>query len=194
MIPNIVWLPSITITKSQHENFTIIFLSRIHPKKGIDLLMEAISLLSSKPVLQIAGSGEEKYIQKLKQKANDLGIANNVQWLGWQDRDEKFSTLMKADLFALTSYNENFGNVVIEALHSGVPVLVSENTGLSEFVLKQNAGWVCHPQVHHIKLKLEEAMADQEKRNMISRTAPLKVYQYFSEEKLVPEYIRQYQS
>jgi len=194
MIPNIVTLPSINISKPQHTHFTIIFLSRIHPKKGIEILMEAISLIHDKPILQIAGSGEEKYIQKLKQKANDLGIAKHVEWLGWQDRDEKFSTLMKADLFALTSYNENFGNVVIEALHSGVPVLVSENTGLSDFVGTQNLGWVCLPTVTDIKSKLEEAIHNKSKREEISKSAPLKIHDYFSEKRLIPEYVTRYQS
>ena len=67
----------------------------------------------------------------------------SIQWLGWQDREEKFVTLMQADLFVLTSYNENFANAVIEALHAGTPVLISGEVGVSSFVKKHDLGWIC---------------------------------------------------
>jgi glycosyltransferase involved in cell wall biosynthesis len=194
MIPNIVWLPKLTICKQANSVFTIIFLSRIHRKKGIELLMQAISGMQIKPLLKLAGSGEEKYIQQLKQEAKTLGIHENIEWLGWQGRDEKFTAMMHADLFALTSYNENFGNVVIEALHAGTPVLISNTTGLSRFVKEHQLGWVCTPEADHIRSALEAAIADSTARDNITRTAPSMVAGYFSEEKLIPEYIRYYQT
>jgi glycosyltransferase involved in cell wall biosynthesis len=193
-IPNIVWLPPLNISKQPNKNFTIIFLSRIHPKKGIELLMKAISRMDEKPVLQIAGTGEEKYIEKLKQKAKDLDIAEHIQWLGWQDREEKFETLMQADLFALTSYNENFGNVVIEALHAGTPVLISDKIGLCNFVKDHKFGWICKPDIKQIQSKLSAAIKDTAARNDIGKSAPLIMQGCFSEEKLIPEYLARYQS
>jgi glycosyltransferase involved in cell wall biosynthesis len=194
MVPNIVWLPDLNISKQPNKNFTVIFLSRIHPKKGIELLMKAISRMDERPVLQIAGTGEEKYIQKLKQKAKDMGIAEHIQWLGWQDRDEKFETLMQADLFALTSYNENFGNVVIEALHVGTPVLISDKIGLCTFVKDHEFGWICKPDIKQIQSKLTAAIRDTATRNDIGKSAPLIMQHCFSEEKLIPEYLTHYQS
>lgn len=194
MIPNIVWLPELDITKDPNSAFTIIFLSRIHPKKGIELLMKAIGSMPVKPLLKIAGSGEEKYIQQLRQRAKELNIEENIEWLGWQGREEKFAAMMGADLFALTSYNENFGNVVIEALHAGTPVLISDTTGLSRFVKEQQLGWVCTPEVGAIRSALEAAIADKAGCDAITRTAPSMISGYFSEEKLIPEYIRYYQS
>jgi glycosyltransferase involved in cell wall biosynthesis len=192
MIHNIVWLPVLNISKQVNERFTIIFLSRIHPKKGIELLMEAISSMPIKPILKIAGSGDERYLQQLKQKAKELRISDNIEWLGWQGREEKFTAMMHADLFALTSYNENFGNVVIEALHAGTPVLISDTTGLSRFVKEQQLGWLCRPDVKDIQLKLEDAVAGVAMRDKITAAAPLMISDFFSEDKLVPEYIRHY--
>jgi len=194
IIPNIVWLPQIIVSKPSNKDFSIVFLSRIHPKKGIELLMKAISLIHPNPILKIAGTGDDKYLQKLKRKAKNLGIENNIEWLGWQNRDEKFEVLMQADLFALTSYNENFGNVVIESLHAGTPVLVSQQTGLSKFIAEHNYGWVCDTNVNDIHKKIRTAIADKETREKISKCASLNIYKYFSEDKLIPEYLKHYQA
>jgi glycosyltransferase involved in cell wall biosynthesis len=193
MIPNIVWLPPLHISKSHNKIFTIIFLSRIHPKKGIELLMEAVSGINTPLIIKIAGSGEDKYIATLKRKAKALGIAENVHWLGWQNREKKFAELMQADLFALTSYNENFGNVVVEALYAGTPVLVSDETGLSDFVAVHKLGWVCKPRVKDIQSTLREAIKDKLKREEISKHAVLIIQRHFSEKEIIPQYIRHYQ-
>jgi glycosyltransferase involved in cell wall biosynthesis len=194
IIPNIMWLPELKICKHPNQVFTIIYMSRIHPKKGIELLLEAINLMPVKPLLKIAGTGDDNYIKELQQKAEDLGIAANVQWLGWQNRKEKFATLMQADLFALTSYNENFANAVIEALHVGTPVLISGDVGVSSFVKEHDLGWICETTVSSIQLKLEEAMADTERRKRINTCGPVMVRNFLSEEKLVKEYLVQYSS
>ncbi len=88
-------------------------------------------------ILKIAGDGEEAYINELKQKIAALGIEHKVEWLGWKNREDKFRELMQADLFVLVSHNENFANVVIESLHVGTPVLVSDKVGLAKFVQKK---------------------------------------------------------
>ncbi|MBS1745631.1 MAG: glycosyltransferase [Bacteroidetes bacterium] len=191
-IPNIVWLPAEHIEKKINDRFTIIFLSRIHPKKGIELLLEAISRLQVKPFLRIAGDGDDNYISELKSKTIFFGIENDVEWIGWQNREEKFHVLAQADLFALTSYNENFGNTVIESLYVGTPVLISDVTGLSDFVKENDLGWVCSTVVEDITLKIHEAMQDKMKRKTICKNAPAIVAEHFSEEKLIPEYIRHY--
>lgn len=194
MIPNIVWLPPLHISKTPNKIFTIIFLSRIHPKKGIELLMEAISGMNIELVLKIAGSGDDNYLQQLKLKATNLNISGMVEWLGWQDREQKFAALMQADLFVLTSYNENFGNVVVESLHAGTPVLISDKTGLSDFVTGNKLGWICRPTVKDIAVQLRDAINNKPMREEISKRAALIIRGYFSEERLVPEYLRQYQS
>ncbi len=192
MLPNIIWLPEINIEKHGNKIFTLIFLSRIHPKKGIELLMEAISKLTIKVCLQVVGTGEKQYIKNLKRKAKELHIEDQVDWFGWKSRDEKFEILMQADLFALTSYNENFANVVVESLHVGTPVLLSSNVGLSTFIATHNLGWICSLEPEDIAEKIESAILDTEMRKTIHTHAPAIVKKYFSENRLIPEYLYNY--
>lgn len=189
---NIVWLPEIIIRKKAHDKFCILFLSRIHPKKGIELLMESLSKTEHPFTLQIAGDGDEKYILSLRQKAKCLGIEDRVEWLGWMNREEKFTTLMNADLLALTSYNENFANVVVEALHAGTPVLLSTEVGLSKFIAEKNLGWICTTDPIDIKEKLQQAIDNPECRHQMSKASHVIVKEQLSGEVLITEYIENY--
>ncbi len=194
VVPNVIHLPDLQTSKKQNGLFTILFLSRIHPKKGIELLMEAVSKLTTSVCLLIAGTGEQDYINRLKKKAKKLHMEDRMKWLGWKSREEKFDTLMEADLFALTSYNENFANVVIEALHVGTPVLLSAKVGLSKFVAAQNLGWICSLAPGDIAEKIDAAIQNPEKRERILQSAPSIVQEYFSPETLIPQYLQLYNS
>lgn len=194
VIPNIIFLPELEILKKRNHPFSILFLSRIHPKKGIELLMEAISKLKTSVCLLIAGTGEEKYIESLKLKAESLHIKDKIMWLGWKDREEKFEVLMQADMFALTSYNENFANVVIESLHAGTPVLLSAEVGLSKFVVEHDLGWVCSLKPEDIAEKIEIAITEVEKRKRINNCGSAIIRKYFSAETLIPQYLQLYTS
>ena len=120
----------------------MIFLSRIHPKKGLETLFEALSSVDFSWRLQIVGEGEESYVSLLKNLAREYSITDRIDWLGWRNGSEKFQLLADADLFVLPSQNENFANVVLESLAVGTPVILSDQVGLSEYVIKQNFGWV----------------------------------------------------
>ena len=188
LVSNLIWLPELHRQSTGNEVFTLLFLSRIHPKKGIELLMDAVAMMNRDVRLIIAGSGEEQYMHALKKKAAALGIAGRIEWPGWLNRSEKFKALMEADLFVLTSYNENFANVVIEALHAGTPVLLSEGVGLRKFVEENDLGWITKPEPAAIKKNLENAIADAEKRARISAAAPCIVQKHFSPDTLIPQY------
>lgn len=194
LVPNLIWLPGLSRRKIKNEVFTLLCLSRIHPKKGIELLMEAIAMMGKNICLIIAGSGDEQYTRELKEKSVTSGIANKIRWSGWLNRGEKFEALMQADLFALTSYNENFANVVIEALHVGTPVLLSEGVGLSRFVEENDLGWITKPEPVAIKNALEKAIANDEKRARINEIAPCIIQKNFSPSILIPQYQALYSS
>ncbi len=193
-LPNILSLPDLEIVKTDNEIFTLIFLSRVHPKKGLELLFEAIQNFPFKILLRIVGSGEESYSKELKAKAEKLNITDKIEWVGWKNRDEKFVDLMRADLFVLTSFNENFANVVIESLHVGTPVLISEQVGLSSFVRRENLGWVSSLNVESIKTNLIRAFNDVNKRKNINEIGRTKIQQSFSEKVLIQKYVENYQS
>ncbi|MEZ0485100.1 XrtY-associated glycosyltransferase XYAG1 [Fibrella aquatica] len=192
LLPNLIKLPELTPPRSGNEIFTLVFLSRIHPKKGLELLFEAISLLKISIRLRIAGSGEESYIQDLKKIASSLHIDSSIEWLGWMDKTQKFVELANADLFVLTSFNENFANVVIESLYVGTPVLLSENIGLAGFVNKTDLGWVSELNVNSIVKTLETAVLDVAKRDLINKTGKSKITECFSEKIIATAYLEEY--
>ena len=192
LTPNILKLPGKQIPKESNPIFTMLFLSRIHPKKGLELLFEAVSQLDVELKLKIAGKGDENYIQELKSLVSRLGISQKVDWIGWKSRDEKFIELANADLFVLTSYNENFANVVIESLSVGTPVFISNKVGLSDYIIANNLGWVTELNTDSIVSALKTAIADRKKRELIALNGRNNIFSTFSEEILVKNYIDNY--
>lgn len=193
MIPNLITLPLIPIEKITNEVFTLLFLSRIHPKKGIEFLIEVLPSINN-IVLKIAGSGDEDYIAGLKQKIKALGVEKKVIWLGWKSRTEKFIELMNADLFVLISHNENFANSVVEALHMGTPVLISDMVGLAPFVKEEKVGWITTINSTEVANKLQLIMIEKTERQRIQQESRSVVDNAFSEKQLIGQYIEQYEA
>jgi glycosyltransferase involved in cell wall biosynthesis len=192
-LPNILSLPDATIIpRDENAIFTLLFLSRIHPKKGIEILFHAISRLPFDVKIKIAGNGEDDYIQELKDLAVSLKIEKKVIWLGWKDREEKFIEMRNADLFVLTSLNENFANVVIEALHMGTAVMLSKDVALSSFIAKHDLGWVTSTQVNDVEHALMEAISSYNKLQRIRDTARNIINEQFSAPVLIKQYIEEY--
>lgn len=193
VIPNIIKLPQTIPAKSEdNEVFKLIFLSRIDPKKGLELLLEALAKLKLPWHLTIAGSGESAYIDALISMAVNLNILEKITWAGFAG-DEKFDLLSRHDLFVLPSQNENFGNAVIESLSVGTPVLISKGVGLAGYVTKNEIGWAsdASPQV------LVETLADiiLNKRDdlvQIRNKAPQLIQNDFNSAAVVQFYINLY--
>lgn len=192
LLPNILQLPAEPTPQPDNEVFTMLFLSRIHPKKGLELLFEAISRLDLDVKLKIAGKGDETYIKSLNQLALQLNISQKIDWIGWKNREAKFTELVKADVFVLTSFNENFANVVIESLSVGTPVLISDKVGLSNYIIENNLGWVTQLTVDSIVSTLRSAVLDRQKRAFIASHSRENILADFSETALAKQYIDHY--
>jgi glycosyltransferase involved in cell wall biosynthesis len=112
---------------------TVLFLSRIHYKKGLDVLLKAITQLDAESVslcLLIAGSGSPSYMAKMQALAEHLGISSIVQFLGPVDGELKRSLYQLADVFALPTSQENFGLVFAEALACATPVITTRHVDI----------------------------------------------------------------
>lgn len=123
----------------------LLFLSRIHPKKGCDLLLAAFAAsLAHDPDwhLVMAGPDQVGWRGQLEAQARELGIAERVTWTGMLQGQEKWAAYAAADAFILPSHQENFGIVVAEALALGVPVLATHPVNTSELVAQSAAGLV----------------------------------------------------
>jgi glycosyltransferase involved in cell wall biosynthesis len=122
-----------------------LFLSRIHSKKGCDLLLEAFARLApAHPDLDlvIAGPDEEGLRPQLESQAKRLGLEARVHWTGMLEGDLKWGAFHAAEAFVLPSHQENFGIAVVEALACGVPVLISDKVNIWPDIAHDEAGLV----------------------------------------------------
>ena len=137
----------------------IIFLGRINWKKGLDRLIPALALVP-KANLALAGNDEEGYTRHLRALARDAGVAERVTFVGPVADNAKWDLIRKARLLVLPSYSENFGNVVLEAMAVGVPVVVTREVGLAPVVAAAKAGIVCDGSPQLLAAAINEVLID----------------------------------
>lgn len=140
VVPNGIDVDSIQMKTSWRKTGSILFLSRIHPKKGVDILIKALAKLDYDFHCTIAGEGDEFYLSQLKKLAGECGIANKVSFVGGVYGNKKWELFRKADIFVLPTYSENFGIVVGESLACGTPVITTKGTPWQELESK-HCGW-----------------------------------------------------
>lgn len=179
------------IPVQQGHQFKLLYLSRIEPKKGIELLLDALSGSHIPWQLSIAGDGNRAYIKQLKTLSQQYGIEDRIQWLGFKDQD-KFELMIQHEVLILPSYDENFGNVIIESLSVGTAVLVSNKVGLANYVQKNNLGWVCKTNSRSIKDNLNNVYQHPEILRSIRKFAPEIIANDFNTDILIRQYINMY--
>lgn len=120
---------------------SFLFMSRIDPKKGIELLLDAWVKVNN-PMLElfIAGDGEKEYVNKVKSLISNLDPSLNVTFVGPKFGREKISLFHTVDIFILPTYSENFGMVIAEAMCCGLPVITTKGTPW-KCLEDQNAGY-----------------------------------------------------
>lgn len=170
IIANGIDVENIEIKKEWARKKQILFLSRIHVKKGINFLLEAVAELKNELAdytIHIAGEGDTDYIKQLKEKARALGISNLILFCGGVYGEKKWELFQKADVFILPTYSENFGIVIAESLASGTPVITTKGTPWKDLEL-EHCGWWTEigtvPTINAIKLFL--SCSDEELENM----------------------------
>ena len=135
VIGNCVDVDGIRMKPDWRRKKRMLFLSRVHVKKGINFLIEAVAALKDELdgyVVKIAGPGEESYINELKELAKRLRVDDRVEFVGSVFGDRKFDLYREADVFVLPTHSENFGIVVTEALACGTPVITTKGTPWEE--------------------------------------------------------------
>lgn len=124
----------------------LLYLSRIHPKKGCDLLIQAfaenIAHLPAEVELVVAGPDQIGWVPELQAMANKLGVASRIHWPGMLTGEVKWGAFRSADALILPSHQENFGFVVAEAMACAIPVLVSDKVNIWREVREAQAGLV----------------------------------------------------
>ncbi len=164
----------------------LLFVSRMHPKKGVMELVEAwnklvisgqLSVVSGwqcELVYTVNGAFEREYEAKVKTRVKELGLENRFGFTGALNDDEKWAAYSRADMFVLPTYSENFGIVVAEALWAGVPVITTKGTPWQELE-DRKCGWWIDIGIEPLAKALEAAMSlsDAERREMGERARKL---------------------
>lgn len=159
---------SATLTKAEFdvpEDATVLLcLSRLHKKKGIDVLLEALAKLDSSFYLLIAGEGELR--GELESQSKRLGIEGRVRFLGW--RDDRKALLDLSDICILPSRYEPFGTVIVEAWQTKTPVVAAKAKGPLNHINDKVDGFLCEiDDVEDLRENILEAWSDTGKREAV---------------------------
>lgn len=158
----------------------LLFMGRIHPKKGCDLLIDAFArTLANDPqwCLVIAGPDQIEWQAKLRQRAERLGIASRITWMGMVRGPVKWGALRAAEVFALPSHQENFGIVVAEALAAGTPVLISNKVNIWREIQADGAGIVAEDTLAGTCELLQTYLRTDEEKRLNMRQSARKCFE-----------------
>jgi glycosyltransferase involved in cell wall biosynthesis len=145
----------------------LLFLSRLAPQQGLDLLLAAFAQLRREQMnvaLVLAGSGTLDYERHLRHAAQTLNIGPDVVFAGTLTGEQKHAALHESDLFVLPAYYEHFGMPVIEAMASGLPVVISDQVGVAHEVRSAGAGLVVPCEENYLTAMLRRLLAAPEVR------------------------------
>lgn len=148
----------------------VLALGRIHPKKGLDVLIRAFAQILTNGTtldawrLVIAGTGDPDHVRQLELLAESCRCADRIQFTGWISGAQRESVLREATLLAMPSHQENFGFAAFEAMARGVPVVVSTATDFAAEIAAAGAGWAAEPDERRLGAVLAEAMRHESER------------------------------
>ena len=146
------------------RNKRVLFLGRVHPKKGLDLLLPAWFRMGAQRKdweLVIAGPDEQNYCRQIQKLAASLGIEGEILFTGTVTGSAKIALLYSADLFVLPSYSEGLPMSLLEAMACEVPVVATRACNCLE-IYPAGAGWGCDATVDSVEVALRAAMQASE--------------------------------
>jgi glycosyltransferase involved in cell wall biosynthesis len=148
----------------------VLFLGRLSPEKGLELLLSAFAKTiasidaANRPALVLAGPDAAGYQSKLESIIQSLSLQSHVVFTGMLSGAERCKALVDAEVTVLPSFTENFGLVVAESVAAGTPVIVTEGVGLSALVRKAGVGSVVRYDIDALAAELRLWLTDKSKR------------------------------
>lgn len=136
---------SIEMKRSWKKSRQILFLSRVHVKKGINFLVEAADVLRNELQgykILVTGEGDADYVEAMMKMICDHGLQDIVQLIGGVYGDEKWRLFQTSDFFVLPTHSENFGLAIAESLASGTPVITTVGTPWSDLNSSEAGAWI----------------------------------------------------
>ncbi|MCB0192828.1 MAG: glycosyltransferase [Anaerolineae bacterium] len=173
----------------------ILFMARLHPKKGLDYLISALgNLLDRRFTLVIAGSGAPGYEAKIKRLLSRANLTQRTIMPGFVQGHTKDLFLQGADLLALTSHSENFGVAVLEALAAGIPVLVTPGVALAPIIQQHVLGYVTELRPQSIERTLSHVLNHPNEGQAIGQAARQFILENYTWDNIAGKLATVYQS
>jgi glycosyltransferase involved in cell wall biosynthesis len=160
VVPHAVVNGAVEGKRSSGLDFRVGFLGRLDPKKNLELVIDALALLSDGVSLQVAGDGPPAYRESLVFRAQSRGVDTRVRWHGFVKNATKREFLASIDVLVMPSTFECFGVSAAEAIAAGVPVIVSPHVGVADIVVEYRCGHVVSATAPEIARALRELMDD----------------------------------
>jgi glycosyltransferase involved in cell wall biosynthesis len=172
----------------------ILFMSRIDPKKGLSLLIEALENLIEKDInfhFVLAGGNPQdpQYEAKIKQQIQSSKLAEKTTITGFVKGELKLGLLQDADIFVLPSYYENFGIAVAEAMAMGTSVVISDQVHIWEDIQQTSSGWICQCDSLSLTEKLIESLENPETLKQRGNNAQKLVLEQYNWQKIAQKMI-----
>ncbi len=177
----------------------ILFMSRLDPKKGIDLLLPALETLQQEGVnfhLVMCGANpqDREYEQSVYQRVENSDLRSHATLTGYVSGDTKAALLQAADLFVLPSYYENFGISVAESMLAGSPVVISDQVHIWNTIQQTESGWICECTVDSLTHQLRDALQRPDERIQRGLNAQHCAKDYYSWDAIAEQAIAIYQN
>ncbi|OCQ89355.1 glycosyl transferase group 1 [Nostoc sp. MBR 210] len=176
----------------------VLFMSRIDPKKGLNLLIPALEKLLANDckfhfVLAGTNPQDPDYENKIKFQIENSPLRSHTTITGFVSGELKAGLLQAADLFVLPSYYENFGIAVAEAMVAGIPVVISDQVHIWQQVGDSQSGWVGKTDVSSLLELLQKAMQNPQERQRRGQNAQKYALENFSWNAIARQMIQAYQ-
>jgi glycosyltransferase involved in cell wall biosynthesis len=173
----------------------ILFLGRIHPIKGIEFLIEAAGRLRAQRndfIIAICGNADCHYGKKLQSMVKQRKLDDCFCFLGFLKGPEKTQFLLRSSCLVLPSHHENFGVSVIEAMACGLPVIISDKTGLADSVVSSGGGMVVRNQISEIESAIKNYLDHPEFRSQVGEKGKKLVEKEYRWRKVVGQMVDLY--
>jgi glycosyltransferase involved in cell wall biosynthesis len=174
----------------------IVFLSRLDPVKGLDLLLPAFAQLHAahpNTLLVLAGEGETAFVQTLHAQAAQLDIAEDILWTGFVSGQAKLKLLAAADIYVLPSYSENFGIAAMEAMAAGAPTIISDQVGFAPDAAQRRAALTVPCKIEELAGALIHLSENKKEREQLGEQGRRLAHDKYSIEAMGSALIAQYQ-
>lgn len=176
------------------ERPMVICLGRLSRKKGLDLLIPAfVKACGEDEVLVLAGPDENNYQRELENLARQHGVMGRTIFTGMLNGQARIEALVDADMFALPSYQENFGIVVAEALAAGCAVIISDQVNIYSDILQADAGAVVPCETEAVAEALGAWIKDPALRKSAGARGRVMAFEKYDAQRIAQRWVEHYE-